>query len=129
VGPAAVSVSFTIPLRTVSEINSHAHWRARQKRAKAQRSAAFMFTMWFGREMARRVEAGGSLIVTITRIAPRSLDSDNLAGSQKHVRDGIADAIGIDDRDPRVEWRYAQSRGARGQYSVEVNVAEGQVAA
>jgi len=35
---------------------------------------------------------------------------------------GIADALGIDDRDPRVSWRYAQRRGEPKVYAVEVSI-------
>jgi hypothetical protein len=47
----------------------------------------------------------------------RALDDDNLAAGFKSVRDGIADALGIDDRDPRVTWAYAQQRGEPKTYS------------
>lgn len=105
-------IAFTVPVRTVSEANAHEHWRVRQKRAKVQRFYASLLT--------RVPDHWDKAIVTLTRIAPRALDSDNLAGSQKHVRDGIADTLGIDDRDPRVEWRYAQRRGKPREYAVEV---------
>lgn len=50
--------------------------------------------------------------VTLTRIAPRELDDDNLAYAFKAVRDGVADALGLkNDRDPRVSWSYSQERG------------------
>lgn len=134
-------ISVVLPLRTVSEANSHTHWRARQKRAKAQRTAAKLLVFrplvlemkpkpWTNRifrsgpsELAyTKSELAYPVIVTITRIAPRELDDDNLAGSQKHVRDGIADALGVDDRDPRVTWRYAQRKGAPKAYAVEVTI-------
>ena len=37
------------------------------------------------------------IVVTITRLGPRALDSDNLASSGKHVRDAIATWLGVDD--------------------------------
>lgn len=56
--------------------------------------------------------------VLLERIAPSiGLDDDNLAGSLKAVRDAIAEWLGLDDRDPRVAWKYAQRRGA---WAVEV---------
>jgi hypothetical protein len=60
------------------------------------------------------------LLVVMTRIAPRALDDDNLASALKHLRDGIADALGYDDRDPRVRYRCAQRRGAVGEIGVEI---------
>lgn len=110
---------FVIPIRTVSESNCHEHWRHRQRRAKAQRSAAFLSTRGHGGiSLAKHLP----LIVTITRVSPRALDDDNLAMSQKHVRDGIADALGVNDRDPLVRWMYQQRRGAKGQYAVDVSI-------
>lgn len=106
-------------LRTVSEANAHTHWRARQKRAKAQRGAAFAYLR---RPTTPLRPVASALVVTLTRIAPRALDDDNLAGSQKHVRDGVADALGINDRDPLVTWRYAQRRGGKGQYAVHITI-------
>lgn len=61
--------------------------------------------------------------MTLTRIAPRELDGDNLQSSLKACRDGVADWLGVDDRDPRVTWSYAQRRGAPHYYAVEVQVA------
>lgn len=114
-------IRVTIPLRTVSEANSHEHWRVRQKRAKGQRHTAELVVRTAGSAFEDRT-VRLPLTVTLTRIAPRSLDSDNLAGSQKHVRDGIADALGINDRDPGVTWTYAQERGAKGYYGVRIEI-------
>jgi hypothetical protein len=64
-------------------------------------------------------------VVTLTRIGPRDLDSDNLAGSAKAVRDAVARWLGVDDG-PRapVEWRYAQERPAKGakRYAVRITI-------
>ena len=61
----------------------------------------------------------------VTRVAPLPLDSDNLTGSAKHVRDAVAawlnprfvakgkkrgHVVG-DDRDPRIEWIVTQRKG------------------
>lgn len=59
-------------------------------------------------------------VVTLTRISPRLLDDDNLRPALKAVRDGVADRLGVDDRDPRVEWRYAQRKGAQKAVEVEM---------
>ena len=60
-------------------------------------------------------------IVRLTRSAPSSgLDPhDGLPAALKAIVDGVADALGIDDRDPRVRWEYAQERGP---YAVRVEV-------
>jgi hypothetical protein len=55
------------------------------------------------------------ITVTVTRVAPgRGLDRhDNLPAACKHVVDGVADYIGLDDCDPRINWHYAQRRDGR----------------
>lgn len=108
-----------LPVRTVSEANAHEHWRKRAKRAKHQRGLAVLVMRGHGYKIP-----APPLFVRITRIAPRALDSDNLAGSQKHVRDGVADWLGINDRDPRIQWVYAQAKGAPKFYAVRVEVFE-----
>lgn len=62
------------------------------------------------------------LIITITRVGPRELDGDNLQGACKHVRDGIADWLGVNDRDKRIQWKYEQTRCGVKAYGVTVRV-------
>lgn len=111
-----------LPLKLVSEANSHTHWRKRQKRAKGHHEVTGFLV---GAALAKADARGQAMlpcVVTITRIAPRALDSDNLVGSAKHCRDSVAAAFGIDDRDPRVEWRVAQERGAPNTYGARVEI-------
>jgi hypothetical protein len=56
------------------------------------------------------------------RLTGRALDGDNLQRALKAVRDGVADALGIDDGDSRIEWQYGQRRGGKGEYAVEVTI-------
>jgi hypothetical protein len=110
----------TLPIRLISEANSHQHWRLRQKRAKAQRSiVALRLREPLGSEFRN---LRGPVVVTITRVAPRALDLDNAWSSAKHAIDGVADAFGIDDRDPRITWRVEQRRGAPKTYAVEIRI-------
>lgn len=108
-----MTVAVPIPgLRLVSEANAHQHWRVRQRRAKDQRN---LVALVLRGTVTSYMMAVAPLVVTITRVAPsRGLDSDNLAGSAKHVRDQIAAELGVDDRDDRVSWHVAQARGAWG---------------
>lgn len=69
------------------------------------------------------VTDGERLVVTLTRIAPGTLDDDGLAAAFKAVRDGLTDALGFrSDADPRLRWRYGQHRGDRAQYAVRVHL-------
>lgn len=102
------------PLRLYSTLNQREHWAKRAKRAKNERAWGF--------EATRRWPAlapGARATVTITRIAPRKLDSDNLAGSAKSVRDGVADRLQVNDGDERITWLYGQEKGA---YAVRIVV-------
>jgi hypothetical protein len=112
-----------LPVYTLSEANraSHEHWRVRQQRARSQRTTTrslmhhalgFWGEPWITRS---------PVTITLVRISPRPLDDDNLASSQKAVRDGIADALnGGEDRSPRIVWRYEQEKGAPNTYGVRV---------
>lgn len=106
----------SIPVKTVSTLNKREHWAVRADRARMQRRAALLTV----RTLAQSV--GLTAVVTMTRVAPsRGLDDDNLRGALKSIRDGIADAFQVDDRDPRIRWRYEQRRGK--DYAVEVEIA------
>lgn len=109
------SFTYTVelPFVTVSLANLREHWGKRNRRTQMERDAAY----WqFQQVVARARHRGVAVlpcVVVLTRQAPahRHLDSDNLAISFKAVRDGIADRLKINDRDARVDWRYAQQIG------------------
>lgn len=103
-----MSIAVHIPIKTVSEINlGHQHWAVRNRRAQTQRKAARTALEATG---ASKMEP--PLTVWLTRVGKRKLDSDNLQGALKHIRDGVADWLGIDDgRDDLVRWEYVQSVG------------------
>jgi hypothetical protein len=116
--------TLTIPLpglRLVSLANQREHWRSRARRAKSQRYIGELTVKAALRE-PRGEPFRFPVTVIITRIAPRALDDDNLAGAAKSVRDGVADALGIDDRDPRVKWAVAQRKGRPREYGAEVEL-------
>ncbi|QWP79213.1 hypothetical protein J5226_12850 [Lysobacter sp. K5869] len=101
----------TLPLRIESVLNKREHWRARHRRAKANRAAA-------------RYIPTPPLPVTVVlcRIAPRRLDGDNLQAAFKALRDGIADRYGIPDNDPRIRWDYDQQRGKPHEYAARITI-------
>lgn len=112
-----------LPIRTVSEQNVREHWRARSRRARAQRYETFtrLALGW-----PRRPPL--PLTITLTRIAPRALDADAVPGSMKHVTDGVSDWLagayqGGQDRLMGLTWQYAQRRGAVREYGVEIFIA------
>lgn len=105
-----------LPIKAVSVLNAREHWRARAARAKVHRATAY--TLMRAAALGHEVPCA----VTMTRIAPRALDGDNLQASAKACRDGIADWLKVNDNDPRVTWQYAQRRGEPKQYAVEIRV-------
>lgn len=120
--PMVVGVGFMMPIRTVSEANARVHWSARAKRARSQRQASKLITASHLRGLDWRAFKHLPLTITLTRMSPRKLDSDNLAGAFKAVRDGIADALGIDDGSDRLEWVYAQQKSKLVGVQVDIEV-------
>ena len=114
-------MEIVIPVRTLSEANLRCHWGQRARRAKRQRVAARILVRAAFTRLLERGPCGGYR-VTLTRIAPRVLDSDNLAISLKAVRDGVADALGVSDADGLCSWSYAQWRGKKREYAVAVDI-------
>jgi hypothetical protein len=119
---------FTLPLATVSEANSHAHWRQRSTRAKAQRDAVTLVLASSKAFLRARLEQMGrrGLVVLLVRVAPRELDSDNLAGALKACRDAVAAVLGVDDREPRITWVVDQRKNKAA--AVEVRFYDGKEA-
>lgn len=106
-----------LPIHTVSEANMRGHWTVRARRAKDQRRAAALLV---GASVSGRTMSEPVSVVTLTRVygstrgllnrAARKLDDDNLRCALKAVRDGAADALGINDGDERIAWRYRQEQ-------------------
>lgn len=96
--------------------NAREHWRARSSRTRREREAAHWTLL-----DAKRPKL--PVVVRLVRIAPRMLDDDNLVGVFKGIRDGVADAYGIDDRDKaKIQFICEQERGAPHQYGVRIEV-------
>lgn len=120
-------LTLTIPLKVTSAANAWEHWRARVNRQKRERTAIEAAWLAAGHVQTAGVaytlgQRGRRVAVTLTRIAPRMLDDDNNVTGFKHIRDVVAGCMGVDDRDPRVEWRYSQERGKPKEYAVRVRI-------
>jgi hypothetical protein len=102
-GPSTLSV--TIPMKLQSLANCRLHWRALDRLKREQKRLVALALWCVPRPPLPAV-------VTVTRIAPRQLDShDNLRSAAKYVVDEIARCYGVDDRSELYQWRYAQERG------------------
>lgn len=110
-------IDIILPIKISSPANgSHGHWAADAKRRKDQRT----IVKW---SLLPLRKPPLPVVVTLTRIGPRDLDTDNLAAGFKSVRDEIAVWLGCGDstRDP-VTWVYEQRRGERNQYATQITV-------
>ncbi len=112
-----MNVVVTYAERIESVMNQREHWAKKASRAKRQRTQA-----WAELRGVQLPTFIGSLRIKLTRIAPRVLDSDNLAAAFKATRDGIADWLRVDDGDRRLTFEYAQERGAPKYYAVRIEV-------
>ena len=93
-------------LKVKSEANQREHFMTRHRRKVGQQNALAAALVGLSPP-----PAGRPIRVTFTReYAGRGkrLDTDNLAGSFKHVQDGLAKWLGRDDGDQGIEWRYGQ---------------------
>jgi crossover junction endodeoxyribonuclease RusA len=114
---ADAMLTVIIPIKTVSAANVREHYMVRARRVKSERMAAYVCMRMAG------PAPSGKATITLTRITgPRgkTLDDDNLATSQKAIRDGIADWLGVQDDHPRLTWRYGQEKGSEWAVRVEV---------
>lgn len=79
-------------------------------------------TLANGPKKYRQRKGRVAVVVTLIATIGRELDSDNLQGACKPLRDAIAESLGLDDGDGRIRWEYGQCE-TRGQQGVIVKVA------
>ncbi len=98
-------------VKVQSECNMHEHWRVRHERKLRQQKIT---RIWMIKEIpARDRDFSGKYRILFTRLkgrGQRDFDSDNLAISFKHVRDGVASFMGIDDGSPRLDFVQPKQR-------------------
>lgn len=144
-GQGALPVAVTYQARIVSEANLRENRFAVAKRKRDHRGAATKALLaklggvqvsvkrtggkrpkWIPQfDGWRRLGSPAALTVRMVRVAPRCLDDDNLGSGFKSTRDGIADWLGLDDRDKRVKFTPAQETGAAAEYAVRIELALG----
>ena len=109
-----------LPIRVNTTSNTGGHWYNKSPRAKKERGlakAAVQNALW--KDMLDPMPS--KIVVTFTRFAPRTLDvADNDSSAFKHVKDGVADAIGIDDRSKIYKWKYEQEKSK--DYSICIEI-------
>lgn len=104
--------------------NMREHYAVRAKRVKAEReataealySANLEENRWASDvSNAMKAETNNGARITLHRPWARvPLDSDNLSGAFKGVRDEVAAFLGVDDKSERLHWIYTQSKQPKG---------------
>lgn len=91
---------FVLPIRTVSEANSHNKWRKNNNSNGAKK----IVSAFLGKHLDRLVpfadayHRGGAIQIKFTRLGGNHLDEmANLGASMKYVEDAVALMIGADD--------------------------------
>ena len=92
--------------------NARCHWRAKSPVTKNARSAAWAIT----KASRASVAHDGPIALLVTFRAPdkRHRDRDNVIATCKAYMDGIADALGVNDRrfEPTYKWGEPIKGGA-----------------
>lgn len=88
------------------------HWRSYQPAIKADReAAALLTTVALPLALKRAVAASeGKIALTVSFYPPdaRRRDDDGMVSAFKHQRDGIADALGVDDHRFRPHYFFEE---------------------
>lgn len=115
-----------LPVTVRNEANQRDRWGA-TKRAKAHRTAARLTVFAPLRRASRPtpflVLHPHGLVVLLTRVYSgrgRPMDDDGVARALKAVRDGVADALGVNDGSDCVTWVVAQERGSETGVRVQI---------
>ena len=114
-------LAFTVPVKVVSRPNRRDHWAAAHRRNGAEANALAAALRTLGLDGVG-MHLLCPLAVRLTRLhRGRDMDTDNLAGAHKAIRDALAAWLGIDDGSPLVRWSYAQERAKVPACRVEVS--------
>ncbi len=115
----SVPFALELPIHTFSEANLHVHHMERYKLSGDQRPIVAMAMRSHTRRRGFRAQL--PCVIRLTRLAPDLLDvGDNLEMSMKHVRDGVADWLGVNDRTPSVRWEIRQEQQRKAGVRIEV---------
>lgn len=114
----------TLPIHTVSALNAREHYRARARRvARERQDAGYLLAAAWRSQLPPAFEV---VRVHFERVGKRLLDSDNLPGSCKAIRDEVACLLEVSDGpETGIEWTYSQKRGLEPAVVVRLHLAVG----
>ena len=114
---------FVVPVRLNPGDNARGMWQKIGAAASVRPKVAAVLSKGLAdlQPYADRCRDGLPVVVRMTRLGGRGLDTDGLAGSLKYVRDTVALVLGTEDgpRGP-IRWEYDQRPG--GPYGVMVEL-------
>jgi hypothetical protein len=112
--------------------NMREHYRVRANRVKEEREKTrkaldAVADFGDGRVMTNKLAdwasaKAGARVTLMRPIARIPLDSDNLSGAFKGVRDEVAAFLGVDDRSDRIHWVYTQEKGKNLKPTITIEV-------
>lgn len=113
-----------IPIRLQSAANLREHWAVKAKRNRTQELAVLAHLEIY------QLSSYLPCRITLTRVAQRPLDYDNLCYAFKHIVDRLGMLIkpgtkkGRADADPNIQIDYKQKKGERGEYAIIIEIAK-----
>jgi hypothetical protein len=123
------SVAFTLRLRTKNPGNTRPSNTvlsaviARRERTDQHESACLQARIAMRLAKVTPVDLVPA-VVTLTRVSTGRLDEhDGLRSALKHVVDGVAEALCVDDGRGAVTWQYRQRSDGRGKFGIDVEIA------
>jgi hypothetical protein len=115
IGDPTPILHLRLEMRLSSRTNARMSWR---ERAKVTRQQLVALNLHWKCQGKPRLPL--PLRVRFTRIGQGLLDAeDNLREAFKALKDEVAEIVGVDDADVRIEWEYRQTRAMN--YAVEVD--------
>lgn len=118
--PESRNITWFVPVKTKNPLNTREHYRVVAKRATQEK--------WLTKLRAPKRPADLKLpcVVVLTRLSQRTMDShDGLRAATKHVADGVAEWVGVDDREgDGLTFKYEQEKCKKGEFGVHVRVIE-----
>ncbi len=111
-------------IRLFSEANISDHWSKKRNRRLFQQN--YIAQRWY----TEGIDLKPPVSITLTRLAPRTLDDDNLVTAFKSIRDRVASLLvpglrpGRADNNPGIKWHYTQEKNK--QYMVKITIEPGE---
>lgn len=125
---APVKLVIDVPVRTRTPGNTRRAWQMDWREAKRQRetaaSAAKLALAKLSEAEKLAFFAAPAVVVQVTRFGSRRLDPQNVFGAVKHVIDGVADALGVDDGNEWYDWRLPKQEKGSPMVRVELSTGD-----